>query len=93
MPIDCTEEMGGQEVATTDLLLERFRSEIRHAPGLALTLAQTARLFNLELDACQRLIAALAQEGLLHVRPDGRVVPTPPQASRVVGARRCNGVH
>jgi hypothetical protein len=83
MPIDCTEEMGGHEVAATDLLLERFRSEIRHAPGLALTLAQTARLFNLELDACQRLIAALAQEGLLYVRPDGRVVPIPPQASKV----------
>jgi DNA-binding IscR family transcriptional regulator len=50
---------------------------MRHAPGLALTLPQTARLFNLPPDACERLIAALADEGLLHIRPDGRIVSTP----------------
>ena len=84
MPTNCAKDMDRHDVAPGDLLLQRFRSEIRHAPGLALTLAQTARLFNLELDACQALIAALAEEGLLYVRPDGRVVPMPAPDSKVV---------
>ena len=57
-------------------LLERFRSEIRHAPAIALTLPQAARLFNLEEKTCEQLIAALAEEGFIHVRSDGRFVST-----------------
>ncbi|HUP40406.1 MAG TPA: hypothetical protein VM115_09830 [Vicinamibacterales bacterium] len=63
-------------ITSGNALLERFRSEIRHAPAIALTLPQAARLFNLEEETCQRLIAALAEEGYIHVRSDGRFVST-----------------
>ena len=63
-------------ITSGDTLLERLRSEIRHAPAIALTLPQAARLFNLEEETCERLIAALAEEGYVHVRADGRFVST-----------------
>ena len=63
-----------RNLASRDTLLEQFRSELRHTPGLALTLEQAARLFNLQLDTCERLIGSLTQEGLIQVRPDGRFV-------------------
>lgn len=63
-----------RDTAARETLLELFRSEMRHAPGLALTLDQAARLFNIQRDACERLVDALAREGLIHVRQDGRLV-------------------
>lgn len=63
-----------RDAAAREALLEMFRSEMRHAPGLALTLEQAARLFNIQQDACERLVDALAREGLIHVRQDGRFV-------------------
>lgn len=63
-----------RNLASRDTLLEQLRSELRHTPGLALTLEQAARLFNLQLDTCERLIGSLMQEGLIQVRPDGRFV-------------------
>jgi hypothetical protein len=77
MPTDSTGHTDRSTADANDTLLERFRSEMRHAPGLALTLAQTARLFNLRQDACERLVAALAEEGRLYIRPDGRIISTP----------------
>lgn len=77
MPTDFAERTDRRDIAARDTLLERFRSEMRHAPAIALTLPQAARLFNLEPDTCERLIAALAQEGYIHVRSDGRFVSTP----------------
>jgi hypothetical protein len=77
MSTDSAEHADRRDVAARGTLLERFRSEMRHTPALALTLPQAARLFNLDLDVCERLIAALAQEGLIHVRSDGRLVSTP----------------
>jgi DNA-binding IclR family transcriptional regulator len=65
-----------RDVTAGNTLLGRFRSEIRHAPAIALTVSQAARLFNLEQDTCARLIAALAEEGYVHVRSDGRFVST-----------------
>jgi hypothetical protein len=76
MLTDCAIHTERRDIVASDVLLERFRSEIRHAPGLALTLAQIARLFNLPPDACERLIRTLAHEGRLSIRPDGRVMPT-----------------
>ena len=63
-----------RDALSMETLLELFRSEMRHAPGLALTLAQAARLFNIQQDACERMIDALAREGLIHMRQDGRFV-------------------
>lgn len=76
MPTDFAEHPHRRDVAARDMLLERFRSEMRHAPALALSLSQAARLFNLAPDTCERLIAALAREGLVQVRSDGRFVST-----------------
>ena len=77
MATDFAEHTDRRDAAARDALLERVRSEMRHAPALALTLPQAARLFNLEPHTCERLITALAEEGLIHVRADGRLVSTP----------------
>ena len=77
MPTDSADHIERRDVAARGTLLERFRSEMRHAPALALTLPQAARLFNIEPHICERLITALAQEGLIHIRSDGRFVSTP----------------
>jgi DNA-binding IclR family transcriptional regulator len=74
MPIASAESTDRRNATARDTLLEQFRSEMRHAPGLALTVEQASRLFNLPLDTCQRLIATLAHEGLVSVRSDGRFV-------------------
>ena len=69
--------MDQRDSATREALLEQLRAELRHAPGLALTPAQAARLFNVPPETCERLIAALADEGAIHLRADGRIVSTP----------------
>ena len=76
MPTHCAEQTTRRNITARDTLLERFRSEMRHAPAIALTLPQAARLFNLEPDTCGQLIAALAREGYIEVREDGRFVST-----------------
>jgi hypothetical protein len=76
MPIQFAERTKHRDTTSRNTLLERFRSEMRHAPAIALTLQQAARLFNLEPDTCQQLIAALAREGHIQVRSDGRFVST-----------------
>ena len=76
MPTDTAEHTDRRDTASRETLLELFRSEMRHAPGLALTLPQAARLFNIQQDACERLVDALAAEGLIQVREDGRFVST-----------------
>jgi len=60
--------------STRDVLLAQLRAELRHVPGIALTTQQASRLFNLPADTCERLIASLAQQGVVEIRPDGRFV-------------------
>jgi hypothetical protein len=74
MPTDYAEQTDRRDAAARDMLLDQFRSELREAPGLALTLPQAARLFNIQPDACERLVGALAQEGIIEIREDGRFV-------------------
>jgi len=62
----------GGSTAVRDALLERFRCEMQHTPGLALTAAQAARLFAVPPDVCGRILGSLAQEGAICLRPDGR---------------------
>lgn len=51
-------------------LQERIRAEYREMPGMRLTLPQAARLFNLELTDCARVLEALVSIGAL--RTNGR---------------------
>ena len=64
--------------ASREALLGRLRQELRHAPGLALTPAQAARLFDVPDDVCGRVLALLAQQGAIYIRPDGRFVAIGP---------------
>ena len=48
----------------------RVTAEFREMPGLKLTLAQAARLFNLDPVQCARLLGDLVEGGVL--RTDGR---------------------
>jgi hypothetical protein len=76
MPSQLISKPERRTTASRDALLEQLRDEFRHTPGLALTPLQAARLFNVEPETCERLIAALADEGAIRVRPDGRIVWT-----------------
>jgi len=49
----------------TDTLHVRVRGEYREMPGLRLTLAQAARLFNLNRADCQRVLQTLVTDGAL----------------------------
>ncbi len=63
-----------RDVAIIEALLARLRREIRHVPGLALTTDQASRLFDVPPDLCARLLASLAQQGVIQIRPDGRFI-------------------
>lgn len=43
----------------------RIRAEYREMPGMRLTAAQAARLFNLDLVSCARVLDALVTDGVL----------------------------
>ena len=59
--------------------LEGFRAELSHLPGLALTVDQAAKLFNIPGDVCRRLFIALEEQGSVVRRPDGRFCRAPAQ--------------
>ena len=61
-----------RNLATRHRLVCRVRAEFDEMPGLSLTLSQACRLFGLPLDVCARILNALADEGLLRRRLDGR---------------------
>jgi hypothetical protein len=46
-------------------LCTRIQAEFREMPGLTLTLPQAARLFSVDLDRCERVLATLVEEGHL----------------------------
>jgi len=49
----------------SDTLHERVRGEYREMPGLRLTVAQAARLFNLEPKQCGQVLDTLVTDGAL----------------------------
>jgi hypothetical protein len=52
--------------ATIDIPIEaRVRAEYQEMPGMSLTLPQAARLFNLDLTDCARVLDALVTDGAL----------------------------
>ena len=58
-----------RDIEMRDALLARFRHEIQHTPGLALTPDQASRLFGMR---------ALAYDRILTLRSDGRFVGLAP---------------
>ncbi|MEY4636606.1 MAG: hypothetical protein RJA55_2404 [Acidobacteriota bacterium] len=52
-------------------LAARARAEFREMPGMCLTTAQAARLWQLSPDQAQNLLLELVKAGIL-VRPDGQ---------------------
>ena len=49
----------------TDTLHVRVRGQYREMPGLRLTVAQAARLFNLDRADCQQVLQTLVTDGAL----------------------------
>lgn len=54
-------------------LVRRIQSEFMEMPGLTLTPAQATRLWGLERDLCERVIAALVGAAFLRRTPAGAV--------------------
>jgi hypothetical protein len=52
--------------------LDRVRGEFTEMRGFSPTLPQAARLFNLPIEECARVLTKLVQEGSLHQDDDGR---------------------
>jgi hypothetical protein len=50
---------------TLDSLIDRARAEFVEMPGLALTLPQAARLWNVAIDDCRMVLEALTTAGFL----------------------------
>ena len=48
-----------------DTLFHRIRAEYKEMPGLRLTPAQAARLFNLDLTHCAEILSTLVNSGTL----------------------------
>jgi DNA-binding IclR family transcriptional regulator len=60
-----------QTTSQTDDLSVRARAEFREMPGMCLTTAQAARLWQLSPDRAEELLSELVQSGFL-VRRDGQ---------------------
>ena len=52
--------------------VDRVRGEFIEMRGFSPTLPQAARLFNLPIEECARVLTALVQDGSLHQDDDGR---------------------
>jgi DNA-binding IclR family transcriptional regulator len=57
--------------ASSDVVA-RVRSEFVEMRGFSPTVEQAARLFNLSLDECGRVLGSLVKEGFLRCTSDGR---------------------
>ena len=63
--------MSTQTMHELTALATRARAEFREMPGMCLTTAQAARLWQLSPDQAQNLLLELVKAGIL-VRPDGQ---------------------
>ncbi|MGH9371879.1 MAG: hypothetical protein ACRD15_10150 [Vicinamibacterales bacterium] len=59
-----------RDMASREQLLGRVRAEFAEMPCLRLTRAQAQRLFGLRADICDRVLAALVNEGTIYQDPD-----------------------
>ena len=69
---ECQERPGDPEQLAGWILL--VRSEYRESPGLSLTLRQASRLWNLDLDTRDAVLAALVASGFLRQTKNGMFV-------------------
>lgn len=60
-----TTRMRGHVTEDDRVVHARIRAEYREMPGLCLTLSQAARLFDLDLVQCARVLDTLVKEGAL----------------------------
>ena len=63
-----------RNVAARERLQRRIRSEFEEMPGLSLTSVQARTLFGISPDASSRILLRLTEEGVLHLRSDGRYI-------------------
>lgn len=61
-----------RDIPGREFLVACLRREFQQMPGVALTIEQVSRLFNVPLDTCHRVLPALAVEGQIEAREDGR---------------------
>ena len=61
-------------VVTVRNTLDMIQSEYQQLPGLRLTLAQAQRLWHLDRNMCNALLAALVDARFLSRAPDGTFV-------------------
>lgn len=66
--------LGLQAETVGDFLRRRVEGEYREMPGLKLTAAQAARLWNLGVGESTRVLDSLVQSGVLHRAKDGAYV-------------------
>jgi hypothetical protein len=84
------------EVSSLKAILDRVCGEYREMPGLRLTRPQAQRLWGLDEQTCNRILAALLQSGFLRETYDGRyarpmdepVLRTPLKVSATAHDRR-----
>lgn len=57
-------------------LTARLRGEYLEMPGLALTFRQACRLFGLDAETCDVVLATLTEEGFLRCTPRGTYILT-----------------
>jgi hypothetical protein len=69
----CPGWLEGAGSADLDIIVRRVREEFREMPGLRLTPAQATRLWGLESEMCDRVIAALVASAFLRWTPTGVV--------------------
>jgi hypothetical protein len=67
---------------SSDIILCRIRAEYREMPGLKLTGAQAQRLWGLDRDSCDGLMAGLVTSGFLARTRDGAFVRRDPSFVR-----------
>jgi hypothetical protein len=57
-------------------VVERIRSEFLEMPGLQLTMPQAARLWGLDVSACEQVVEVLVQSAFLRRTGSGAVTRT-----------------
>lgn len=69
-----------------DLLVSRVRGEYQEMPGLKLTLPQACRLWQLDRDTCEAVLARLVDQGFLRCTAERSYVVFPSVRLRSVKA-------
>jgi hypothetical protein len=68
----CPAVAGEHRHPAREELVRRIRGEFEEMPGLSVTPVQAIKLFGISPDACVGILAVLIEEGVLHLKSDGR---------------------